>query len=171
MINVLITGRREGQSEWRAGETCIIHFRDIPASLAPSIDVLQLDAQHGRVNVVQTAVVADAVIRTLQRAVVAQLANPSGQVTIVGGNRATIAEAPQVLLDDETQADCVAEFADRETVTARADGLGAIFDDKKVMSPGDFPNRRHVRAKAIEMDRNDGARLGSNRSLNFSHID
>ena len=63
----------------------------------------------------------------LQRAVVAQLANPSGKVLVIRRHGAAVAKAPQILLDDETQAHRIAHFADREPVPSRPDGLRAIL--------------------------------------------
>ena len=52
-------------------------------------------------DIIQTTVIADAVIGALQRAVVAQLANFRSKLLIVGHNRATVTKASQILLDDE----------------------------------------------------------------------
>jgi len=80
------------------------------------------------VQIVQAAVVANAVVRALERAVIAQLANARGQIGIVGGHGAAIAEAAEIFLDDEAQAHHVAMFADGKGIAARADALRAILD-------------------------------------------
>ena len=63
--------------------------------------MLQFDPQHRRVNIIQSAVVADAVMGALRRAVVAQPADAGGKVFVVRRHRTSITEASQILLDDE----------------------------------------------------------------------
>ena len=68
---------------------------------------------------------------------VAQLADVGGQVFVIGGHGAAVAEASQVLLDDEAQADCVAELSDGKLIAASADALGAVFHHKQIVGFGD----------------------------------
>ena len=89
-------------------------------------------------NIVETAVVPDAVKRALRRTVVAQLADVSGEIFVVGRHSSAVTEAAQILLDNKAQADRVAELTDGKVVAASADGLGAILHHKQIMGFGDF---------------------------------
>ncbi len=101
MVNVLVTRWSERQSQRCSGETSVVYLCQFAASPAPLVNPFQLDPQDSRVDIIQTTVIADAVIGALQRAVVAQLANLRSKLLIVGHNRATVTKASQILLDDE----------------------------------------------------------------------
>jgi len=77
-------------------------------------------------NVVQTAVVADAVVGAFHRAVVAKSADVGAKVLAIGGHGAAVTKASQVFLDDEAQADRVAEFADGKAIAPSSDALSAM---------------------------------------------
>src|SRR5207249_10188134 len=107
----------------------------------------------------------DTMVRALQRPVVAQLANCGGQISVVGCDGASVAEPAQIFLDDEAQADGVAEFADREAVASRADSLRAVLDHQEIVSSGEARDGRHVWGQAVKVHRHNGAGTRGNRRL------
>lgn len=132
-------------------------MRNLAAALAPFVHTLQLDAQNCSVDIVEAAVVADAVVGTFHRAVVAQLADLGGKLFIIGGHGAAVAKASQVLLDDEAQANGIAELADGKVIAPCANALGAFFHDKEVVRFGDARDLWHVCGEAVQVRRHNGA--------------
>ena len=171
MIHVLIFRGRVRQAQRRIGERGVIDARDRAALGAPFVHFAQLHAQHGGVQIVQAAVVANAVVRALERAVIAQFANLRGQFRVAGGHGAAIAEAAQIFLDNEAETNRVAVLADGEIIAARADALRAILNHRKAVSFGNFRYRRHVRRQAVEMHGHDGARFRRDRGSQFANVE
>ena len=89
-------------------------FGEGAALVVPPVELLQLDAQHGGVQVIQAAVVSHAVNGALHRAVIAQLANALGDVSAIGDHGAAVTEAAQILLNDEAGAHGVGKLAQGE---------------------------------------------------------
>src|SRR5215469_6517212 len=130
VVNMLVTRWSERQSQRCSGETSVVYLREFAASLAPLVNAFQFDAQDSRVDIIQTTVIADAVIGALEGAVVAQLANFSSKLLIVCHHRATVTKASEILLDDEAYTNRITQFTDGETIAPRPNGLSAILDHK-----------------------------------------
>src|SRR2546429_4489314 len=71
----------------------------LPSQIVPSVDVLELGAEHAGVQVVETTVETVAVNVASVRAVIAQLANAGVDLGVVRDERAAVAEAAEVFLD------------------------------------------------------------------------
>src|SRR5215469_8790900 len=130
VVNMLVTRWSERQSQRCSCETSVVYFGEFAASLAPLVNSLQFDAQDSRVDIIQTTVIADAVIGALEGAVVAQLANVRRQLLIVCHHRATVTKASEILLDDEAQTNRITHLADGESIAPRPNGLSAILYHK-----------------------------------------
>ena len=85
------------------------------------------------------------------------------QFLIAGDNHASVAIAGQVLTRKETKATTVTHGSHFFPFVCRTEGLGAIFNDSKIIFPGQSADRIHIRRMAKEMDRDD--RLGFPRNL------
>src|SRR5262249_51893682 len=171
MKNVLVPRWRVRQGERRAGQQIVIFPSPLLAQATPSIHLLQFDAKHGSVKLVETAVVSNAVEGPFERAVISQLADGCCQILMVGDDCSTVAEAAQVLLDYEARTDRVAEFPNGKAVSARADCLRTILDHSQVVSPCDGGNSWHISWEAVEMYRHDGLRFRCDGRRNASDID
>ena len=102
------------------------------------------------------------------RPVVAQLAHDAvHDPRVIGDHRAAVAEAAQVLLDDEAGADRVAQLADLEAVAARADALRVIFDHQQLVLVRDLADGLHVRALPVEVHRHNRLGLGRDGRLDL----
>src|ERR1700683_4541469 len=111
MKNVASTGRLERQREiFRALETRGVTGRRGAAKVVPGVDMLELCAEDGRVDVVLAAVEAEAVNVAGVGTVVAKLADAGIEIGIIGDNRAAVAECAEVLLDDEAGCGGVAQL-------------------------------------------------------------
>jgi len=82
------------------------------AVIVPGIDVLELGAENGGVNVVQPAVETETVDIAGVRTVVPQLPHFFVHLRIIGDKRAAIAESAQILLNDEARGGGIAQFGD-----------------------------------------------------------
>ena len=90
---------------------------------------------------------------------------------VVGDERAAVAERAEVLLDDEAGRGGVAELADPEPVAGGVDRLRVVFDHAQLVLVGDLPDRRHVGALAVEVDRDDGLGLRRDRRFDLRRVD
>ena len=99
---------------------------------------LSLALRNPGMEIVQPAVEAVAVDIPRIGTVIAQFANNRVDLFIIRHQRAAVAEGAEVLLDDKTRGACIAEFRHFETVAARANGLGIVFDDVKLVFIGDL---------------------------------
>ena len=105
----------------------------LAAQVVPGVDVLELGAEDGGVDVVQAAVEAEAVDVAGVGTVVAQFADARVDIRIIGDDRAAVAERAEILLNDETGGGGVAQLPDLEAVAVRADALGVVLDDEQLV--------------------------------------
>ncbi len=141
------------------------------AVVVPLVDVFEFGAQDAGLDVVQTAVEAEAVHVAGGRAVGAEQLGHAVDLFVVGDNRTAIAEAAQVFLDDETGSHGIGELADLEGIARRVNGLGVIFDDPELVLVGDLFDRRHVSALPVQMDRHNALRLAGDGCLDLGGVD
>ena len=142
------------------GQPLVVLRGDGATPVVPLVDLAQLDAQHGGVQFIEAAVVAQAVMGALRGAVIPQDADPVGHLLAVRHHRASVSEAAEVFLDDEAEADRIAQLADGEVVPAGADRLGIVLDDEQVMGHGDLGHGAHLCRLPVEVHRHNslGAR-------------
>src|ERR1051326_850172 len=122
-------------------------------------------------DVIEPAVEAKAVNVALVRAMIAQFANNAIHFFVIGYQRAAIAKGTQVFLDNKTGCGSITQFADFEPIAMGVDGLGVIFNHMQFMFIGNFSNRLHIRALAVQMDRDDRFGLVSDCRFDFGGID
>ena len=111
-------------------ERRVVERRVALAARAPRIQVLQLDVQHRRLDLIDAEVAADERVVVLRLAAVhAQDVEPLGERRVVRHAHAGIAERAEILGGKERQAADVAEAAGALALRIlRADGLRRIFD-------------------------------------------
>ena len=172
VVNVIVARSFIRQRDVLGGrETLAVERCPLSPQLTPFRDVLEFRAEDARMQIVEPAVVTDAVAGAFVRAVVAEFARDAVDLRIVGNNSATVAERSQVLLNDEAYGGGVAEFSDLEAIAASADGLRVILDDLEIVLVGDLANGLHVGALAIEVDWHQQFGAGRDRGLDLARID
>ncbi len=121
----------------------------------------QLDQQQSRLEVVQAVAVADHPVRVLVLLpVVAVQAHRLGGGGVVGGDRAAVAQRPEVLARVEAEGGGVAERARRPALVGGAVRLAGVLDDRQAVSRGDLGERVHVHGLPVQVHGHDrgGAR-------------
>ena len=106
--------RRDGQDQAgiHGGKLCEIRSGYYFATLVPSVEVAEFDAQEGRLQFVQAGVQAGHfVVITFLRTVIAQHADLFRQFAVVGGDCARVAESAEVFGRIKTVARGVSERA------------------------------------------------------------
>src|SRR5262249_26489795 len=83
MVDVAVAGRLAGEHGAGARASPRVARRDFTAPVGPAPDVLELDAEHRRVQIVEPRVVAEGMDRALERAVVPEPSNRSVDVLAV----------------------------------------------------------------------------------------
>ena len=154
--------RRARQAEARDTGQLVVVARGQPAAmLVPGIEPWQLDAQEGRLHLVEPRIEAALQVHVFHpAAVVAQHAQPLGQLGIVGGDRAAVAEGAEILGRKETVRAGMAERAGPPSAHLGALRLRHVLDHFQPVLVGQRHDGVHVGRLAVEMDRHDrpGAR-------------
>jgi len=95
MVDVAVARSSVGQAdEVEILEAGVVGGGDLDAAIGPRADVLELGAQDARVQIVEPAVEAGAVVVALALAMVAECADTLGDVLVIGPHRATVTERP-----------------------------------------------------------------------------
>src|SRR4030095_11340683 len=106
-------GMLERQAQRQPGEQLAIARREVAARHVPDVEVAQLDAQHRRLDLIQSAAVAELhVVVTAGVAVMAQSPDVLGHVVAVGEQQAAVAARAEVLGGVGGKATDVAPSAD-----------------------------------------------------------
>ena len=150
---------RQGQAA--AGQALLVARGDGAAAFVPLVQMRQLDAQDGGLQRVEPAVVALHLVDVLHpRAVVAQHAEAVGQLRVVGGDGAAVAQGAQVLAGIEAPGHGIAVRAQALALVARAVRLRAVFQHAQAVLAGNGQNCVHIGGLTVEMHRQDdfGAR-------------
>jgi hypothetical protein len=125
------------------------------ARARPVVEVLQLDHEHGRLQLVEPEVASDERVVVLRFAAVhAQNAHALVQSTIIGDARTRVAECAEVFRREEREATDIADAAGAPAVRERrTDGLRGILDDGKPVLARQLHERAEVGHLTVEMDR------------------
>lgn len=141
-----------GQHEVEVGQQLAIVRGYLLAAGIPPVQVCELDAQHGALQRIETAVHAGDLVYVLHtRAIIAQDANAIRQIRAIGGNSASIAERAEVLARIEAPADHITVRA--PPVITGAMSLRAILHDREAMLPGKGEDGVQVCGLTVEMNR------------------
>jgi hypothetical protein len=95
--------------------------------------------------------------------VIPQAADVRRKLRIIGRHQAGIAEGAEVLAGEEREAADCPERSRLLPLAGGANRLGGVFDHRNVVLRGEFEQRRHVGAQAVEVNRDDGARARGDR--------
>src|SRR2546421_4364538 len=135
------------------GEARILICRGgLAPALAPLVKVRQQDAQDGCLELVETGVVADVVERSLvPRAVKSQRARHLGDLVVVGGDRAPIAQTAEVLRGIEGERRGRAKRSGPPTPQSRPCRLRSVLQNWKPK----LADLRHRRRTTEQVDRDD----------------
>src|SRR5262245_18438709 len=98
---------------------------------------------------------------------IASHARARGEIVVIRSKRARIAIRADVLAWIETEDSRVAEIADAYAAIFRTMRLRRIFQHEQVVAFSYLQNRVHLRRLAIQMYRNDGARVRRDSLLDF----
>ena len=153
--------RLEGHRRFhrRAGKTFRVLGRDRAPAGEVAIDGAQFQAQHRRLDLVETRIHADLdVHERLGGAVVAQPADMIMQIVTVGGNHSTVAVSAQHLGRIETERTGVADRTGDLAAPACPIRLRAVFQHRELTVLGNLHDRVHVAGMAEDVHRQD--RLG-----------
>ena len=132
--------------------------------LRPAIEVLELDAQDGGVDRVESEIAADDLVVIFRmRAVPAQEADLVGQGAVLSDHGPAVAEAAEVLRREKRIAADRPHRSGPASSVFRANRLGGVLDDRQIVPPRDVENRIHLGALAEQVHRHD--RLGARRDL------
>ena len=153
--------RSRGQPQ-RATETGFGQQRAIALGIglslgAPPLEMRKLDVQHGGLQRVQAAVHADVLVVVARlHSMSAQQAELFGQLLVLGGQHATVADPSQIFGRIEAETADVAQRSGPMAFEFGTDRLRGIFDQQQMMAPGDRCDRGHVGTLTEQVDRNDG---------------
>ena len=118
----------------------------------------EFDAQQRGLQLVEPRIEAFEFVVVLgARAVVAPGPELVGQLRVVGGDGAAVAQRAQVFAGVKTEARRVAQIAGTSAFVARPVRLRGVFDDFEVMLARDGVNGVHVGRLPIQMYGDDGA--------------
>src|SRR5215472_10529090 len=129
------------------------------------VDLLEFCADYARMEIIQSAIEPKAVNIARVRAVIAQLAHLGIDFSVIGHQRAAIAECAKVFLNNKAGRGRVAELANGKVRSTGADRLRIVFDNSQLVTVGNSSDSAHVGALAVEMHRDDG--LGSRSDSRF----
>ena len=165
MINVPASGRfrrqRQAARPLRPGEALPVARRDRPPPLVPGLQIRELRHEDGRLDRLHPEIAAHArVVVALGLPVHPQAPQKPRQTGIVRRDRARVPRASQVLRRIEREGGHRAECPRRALLVGRPDRLAGVFENGDAAASGDFQDRLHVRALAVEMDRLDRLRAG-----------
>jgi hypothetical protein len=114
----------------------------------------QLDRQQGGLDLVQAAVPADLVVHVLLgRPVVAQRAEPVGDVRVRRRHGTAVAEGAQVLPRVEAPGGRVGQTPDRDAPVPGAVRLCGVVEHHEAVPPRQRQDRVEVHGVSVEMDR------------------
>src|SRR5581483_3123241 len=93
----------------------------------PALEMRQEDTQHRRLHGVESRIVAEVLEGLLlARAVEAEQPDPLGELGVVGGDQAAVAEGEQVLRREEAE-----RRRDARRDACGAEGLRGVLDDRQ----------------------------------------
>ena len=104
-------------------------------------------------------------------AVVAQRPHLFGQVWVVGGDTARVAQRAQVFARIEAEPGGIAQAARPAALPGGAVGLGRVLDDLEAVGLGNGADFVHGRALAVEVHRHDGLGAGGDGGLDAVGVD
>ncbi len=143
-----------------------------PAAVGPAAKARQPRAENRRLQIVEPRVDARLdVMIAVGLAAVAQPLDRVGERAIAGDDGAAVAERAEVLGRVEAERAGDADRADRPSAARREMRLAAVLDDREVVSRGDRFDRGHVGRLAVEVHRQDRARLRTDRGFNLARVD
>ena len=150
-------------------------FKVLPGDdLAPGIPFIELaefDAEKSGLEFINAGVETGEVVLVLDAcAVVAQGSHFFGQIMVIGGDRAGVAERAEVFTGVETGRGGVPQATGFASMVQRALRLGVVFDDLESVPGRDFHDGIHVGGLAVEMNRHDGFGSRGNRRFNPRRI-
>src|SRR5690606_20201821 len=129
--------------------------RDRASRLVPLVEVVELDAEDGRLESIEAAVVSSQLVEiaTVTSAVVSELAYSAGELGVVSDDGATVPECAEVLSRVEAEARGMSERTYASPFPACAVGLGCVLDDGDPSPLGDLEDSRHVDRLTVEVHR------------------
>ena len=132
----------------------------LAARLRPAVEMGELHGEHRGLDRVEPAVGAAGVVVVPRATVVAHPPQLRGELVVVGGDRAGVAERAEVLARVEAEASGEADRACGAIAVARAVGLRCVLDDGEIVLAGEAEDRLRVAEPAVEVDGDDrpGAR-------------
>ncbi len=134
-----VAGLVGGQLDQVAQPQLGVARRRLATQLVPAVDLVEEDAQEGRLHLVETRVVAHVLEQLLvARAVEAEHAHAGRQLLVVGGDQAAVPEAEEVLGREEAEGGSDALLPD----PVASEGLGSVLD-----------HRQSVRRQLVDLDR------------------
>src|SRR5215831_7337569 len=143
-----------------------------PPGGVPLIEPAQLHPQDGGLQRVEPAVEANLLVTIFQaRATIAQQLDAFGDIAALSGYQPAIAIGAQVLPGVKAKAADVAQAPRPPAGIDCAVRLCRVFDHYQRIFCSDGAYRRHVRAIAVEMNRNDRLGAGSDGSLDLGGVD
>src|ERR1035438_2898882 len=135
----------------------VVALGRLAAGLVPALDVLELDGEDGALEAVHAGVPADLImVVAALHAVLAESADPLGQLAGIGGDHAGVAGGAQVLGGIKAEGGDVAEAPGFHSVPLGAVGLGGVFDELELALTSDTGKRGPVGWLAVEVDGEDG---------------
>ena len=156
-----------------AGQLSRITRRHPPPSVVVRLDPFELHAKDRRLDLVQTAVVAEDLVHIpLAAPVVPQDPEPPGESLIVRRHHPAVAIGAQVLGRIEGERPRQAERPRLLPLPGGAESLGAVLDQNDSALPGHLGKRLHRRGPAEDMYGDDRLRPGRDprRGLNGIEI-
>ncbi len=136
-------------------ETLAIASGMCATGLVPGIQVVQLDAQKGRLEAVQPLVISRHGMPAVATPQVAQRARGGRQLGIVRADRSPIAQCPQILARVEAEGSRSPQRAGASPAVAGPVTLGRIFEHGQPRLGGQRVQGIHRTNLAIKVDGND----------------
>src|SRR5690606_18670601 len=137
----------------KVGKSLEVVARDRASRLVPLVEVVELDAEDGRLESIEAAVVSSQLVEiaTVTSAVVSELAYSAGELGVVSDDGATVPECAEVLSRVEAEARGMSERTYASPFPACAVGLGCVLDDGDPSPLGDLEDSRHVDRLTVEV--------------------
>ena len=124
-----------------------------PTGPVPALQPFQLDAEHRSLDRIETAVVAFEVVKIFLRLpVIPDHAHLLRHLFVLRHDGPGFAEGSEVLAGIEAETASRAQRAGLPVFIGGAVGLAGVFDDDKLVLPGDLEDRVHVGRLAVEVD-------------------
>src|SRR5689334_10121574 len=95
----------------------------------------------------------------LDPTVISEFPNSLGNCRVIRDDGAAIAASSEIFYRIKTEAGGIAHRSSAAALVTSAVGLGGIFDNAKIVAPGDFKDRIHVCRLSVQMYRDDGSRF------------